>query len=176
MNKLINKIMIPDNTLNEKTSTSPWTMLFTMLLLIAGFFMSSILLLNHAYKKRAESPEHSLNPSPAQEKGESFISSFLHIFSGAKGDQDKVQTDNTIQFDKVRNFVVMQGDKIRWPRLKLTGFGTSTDGEEPFAIINGNVVHPGEYEGKVKLVEVRAHDVVVEYLGERKALTVPIED
>jgi len=59
---------------------------------------------------------------------------------------------------------------VRWPKLKVTGFGTSTDIDGSFAIINGQRVLLNHYINGVQLVEIRAHDIVVEYKGERRIL------
>ncbi len=61
---------------------------------------------------------------------------------------------------------------VRWPKLKVTGFGTSADAEGGFAIINGKHVLVNTFIGEVKLVEIRTHGAVVEYKGEQKILPV----
>jgi hypothetical protein len=61
-------------------------------------------------------------------------------------------------------------DEVKWPRLTVTGFGRVNDGTGGFAIINGEQVMLNNFIGDVKLVEVREHDIVVEYQGARKNL------
>ena len=72
-----------------------------------------------------------------------------------------------------KNFTKSPRKKVRWPKLKLTAFGKSSDGQSGFAKINGQYVLPGGLiGGKVRLVEIRPHDVVVEYQGETRSLTI----
>lgn len=60
-----------------------------------------------------------------------------------------------------------------WPRLKLAGFGKSEEKSGDFAIINGKKVHLEQtIAGKVRLVEIRDHDVIVEFNGEKRILTI----
>jgi hypothetical protein len=60
-----------------------------------------------------------------------------------------------------------------WPRLKLAGFGKSEDESGNFDIINGKKVHPVQnIAGRVKLIEIRDHDVLVEFKGESRILTI----
>jgi hypothetical protein len=72
----------------------------------------------------------------------------------------------------VKRFFPRDNAEVRWPKLKLTGFGRSADGEGGFGIINEKHVLKGQEISGVKLVEIRAHGVVLEYKGERKTLAV----
>jgi hypothetical protein len=148
---------------------------FTLLLLIAGLLLASALMMNHLYKIQAETGE----------KG--FV--FSELGAKARAMTIRVPRQQTVvpveapapqpsPLDNLKKMVSSAGssDTVKWPRLKLTGFGTATDGLESFAIINGEQTHPGQIIDKVTVVEVRAHDVVVEYKGERKTLTLDVHD
>lgn len=160
---------------DENESSSPLSMLFTMLLLIAGFLFSSVLLLQQTYNARNENGERILD---AEALSAAMQSMGEHTASDSpREEMAQQQEPATSPFEGLRQIVEGSSDgSVRWPRLRLTGFGKSSDGTEDFAIINGDLVHPGESAGKVTLVEVRARDVIVEYRGERKTLTVELED
>jgi S1-C subfamily serine protease len=156
--------------------SSPWVMLITMLLLIAGLFLASVLMMDHLNKTKAETGERS--------------SGFSELVAKVKAATVRVPPQQTVvepeatpkpqpsPLESLKQMVSSAGssDKVRWPRLKLTGFGKSTDDLESFAIINGEQVHPGQMVDKVRVVEVRAHDVIVEYMGEQKNLTMDVQD
>lgn len=160
---------------DENESSSPLIMLFTMLLLIAGFLFSSVLLLQQTYYACNENGDRILDvealSAAIQSMGE-------HTPSDSPREEIAQQQETSVSpLEGLRQIVEGSSDgNVRWPRLRMTGFGKSSDGTEDFAIINGDLVHPGENAGKVTLVEVRARDVVVEYRGERKTLTVELED
>lgn len=177
MSDLSNTPEIQEDPFDEQEASSPWTMLFTLLLLIAGLLLASVLMVNHVNKTKAENGETGIN--------------FSDLVAKVKGVTAKVpppqaeeqaaaspaeQSPTALQNLKKIVSSAASSDKVRWPRLKLTGFGTSTDGLESFAIINGEQVHPGQIIDKVEVVDVRAHDVIVEYMGERKTLTVDVHD
>lgn len=176
MTDLSNTPEIEDKVYDGQGGTpSPWTMLFTMLLLIAGLLLASALMMNHMYKTNAESGEKGLD--------------FSELVAKAKAMTDRAPPPESVEpvaapapqtspLESLKKIVSSAGssDGVRWPRLKLAGFGTSADGLESFAIINGEQVHPGQTVNKVKVVEVRAHDVVVEYMGELKTLAMDAND
>lgn len=175
MSDLSNTPEIQDEIYDGREAPSPWTMLFTMLLLIAGLLLASMLMMNHVNKAKAEPGEKGIG--------------FTELVAKAKAMAVRVPPQQTVeplaaptpQSSPLENFKKMvssaaSSDKARWPRLKLTGFGTSTDGLESFAIINGEQVHPGQIVDKVEVVEVRAYDVVVEYMGEQQILTMDVQD
>jgi hypothetical protein len=172
---LSNTPEIQEETYDDLATPSPGTMLFTLLLLIAGLLLASALMVNHLQNIKTETGEKGIG--------------FFGLVAKAKAMTVRVPTQQPVEpveastpqaspIENLKNMVSSAGssDKVRWPRLKLTGFGTSTDGLESFAIINGEQMHPGQIVDKVAVVEVRAHDVVVEYMGERKMLTVDVND
>jgi hypothetical protein len=160
---------IPDNDNAEPGRPSPWAMLATMLLLIAGLLLASATMLYFAWKKGSGT-------------GSSF--ELASLINTVMDDASKIQAEEKqpaagqIKIDRPEEIKpdtlpkTSGTSKVKWPRLKLTGFGSSSDGEGGFAIINGNQIFLNQYIGKVRLLEVRAHDVVVECQGEQKTLTV----
>lgn len=165
--------MDDENITDGQEEHASWNMLVTMLLLIIGFLFASVLLLQQTISTRTSDGEPIFQMSTIIEK----VSQTRDKLSPApKTPVAEESEEKSSPLDNLKQMVANQtGEKVRWPRLKLTGFGTSSDGTE-FARINGDVVYPGGYSGKVKLVEVRTHDVIVEYKGERKTLTLELED
>ena len=148
-------------------------MVFTMILMIAGFLFAGTLLVQQTLQSKSADGMPIFDPARIADAGQSMANP-PPIDPEAVEEQPAASTS---PLDGLRQMVNLPtSDGVRWPRLKVTGFGTSTDESEGFAIINGDLVHPGEYAGKVKLVEIRTHDVVVEYQGERKTLTVELEN
>lgn len=174
MSDLSNTPELQNKIYDDQEAPSASSMLVTMLLLIAGLLLASVLMMNHVAKTKAESGEAGFG--------------FSELVAKVKAMADQVPPPQTAEsaeasdpqpstLESLKNMVSSgSSDKVRWPRLKLTGFGTSTDELESFAIINGDHVHPGQIVDKVTVVEVRAHDVVVEYMGERRTLTVNVQD
>ncbi len=175
MSDLSNTPEIQDEIYDGQEAPSPWTMLITMLLLIAGLLLASVLMMNHANKTQAEPGEKGLGFSQLVAKAKAMT---VRTLAPQTEEPVAAPTPQPSPLDNLKSMVSSAGssDKVRWPRLKLTGFGTSTDGLESFAIINGEQMHPGQIVDKVAVVEVRAYDVVVEYKGERKTLTVDVND
>lgn len=159
---------------DELETASSWSMLFTMILMTAGFIYSSALFVNESMQVRTEEGEPILVLSALIDHSKSLVK--LPAMKGADGDH--LQTANISPLTGIKNMVLSHtsSDTAKWPKLKITGFGKSADGTEKFAIINGDLVHPGEFAGKIQLIEVRIRDVVVEYNGERRTLTLPLED
>jgi hypothetical protein len=175
VNDLTNHPEIKEEIYDGQEASSPWSVLVTMLLLIAGLLLTSILMINHLGKVKSESGE-----SP-------FV--FSELIAQAKEmaawipppqaeQPDGTEAPQTSPLDNLKKMATSAGssDKVRWPRLKLSGFGTSTDGLDNFAIINGEQVRPGQIVDKVTVLEVRSRDVLVEYKGEQKILTMDVND
>ena len=166
---------IQDEIYDGREAPSPGAMLFTMVLLIAGLLLASVLMMNHVNKTAGESGEKGLHFSGLVAKAKAMT-------TGGPSPQTvepvAAPTPQSSPLENLKNMVssTSSSDKVRWPRLKLTGFGTSTDAQESFAIINGKQVHPGQIVDKVEVVEIRAYDVVVEYMGAQKTLTVDVQD
>lgn len=153
----------------ETGVTSPWVMAVTMLLLICGFALTATLLLRHA-------------PDNAETASAFSITRFLNAATNAAAPAAAATADNPD--DTVaphgtligRLFGEPDTETVRWPRLKLTGFGRSADSGNAFAIINGRNVVVDSCIGDVRLVEIRQQGVVVEYQGEQRLLTVEQPD
>ena len=60
MSDLSNTPEIQEEIYDGQEAPSPWTMLFTMLLLIAGLLLASALMVNHLNKTKAENGETGL--------------------------------------------------------------------------------------------------------------------
>lgn len=137
------------------SSTPAITMLTTMLLLTAGFILSSIMLGHYMMTPRTENKNI-----------HAAITLLTKTFSTEKAEKE-TETSNLNALFSERDLMT------HWPRLKLAGFGKSEDESSNFAIINGKKVHPGQsIAGKVTLVEIRDHDVMVEFKGETRILTI----
>jgi len=175
VSNLSNTPEIRQETYDGQEAPSPWTMLITMLLLIAALLLTSLLMIHHLAKAGVETGETGFDFSQIIAKAKSMT---LREPAPQTVEPVAESTAQTSPLDNLKKMVSSAGasDKVRWPRLKLTGFGRSADPEESFAIINGEQVHPGQIVDKVEVVEVRAHDVIVEYMGERKTLTVDVHD
>lgn len=175
MSDLSNTPEIQEEVYDGQEASTPWSMLFTMLLLIAGLLLASVLMMNHVNKMKTEPGEKGLGFSELIAKAKALA---VRVPSPKPVEPVAAPAPQTSPLDNLKKMVSSAGssDKVKWPRLKLTGFGTSTDGLESFAIINGEQVHPGQIVDKVTVLEVRAHDVVVEYKGEQKTLTMDVND
>ncbi|MBN2162624.1 MAG: hypothetical protein JXR25_10535 [Pontiellaceae bacterium] len=160
-----------ENPAMDFKPASPWPMLFTMLLLIAGFLFASMLLIQQALKAEDKFGYRILDPQAIVEELERQAPA-SPPYSG----QQSLEPAPSTPMESIKEVVQNPTGKVHWPSLKLDGFGKSADGNEEYAIINGDLIHPGEYTGKVKLSEVRTQDVIVEYKGEYKTLTLEIEN
>ena len=166
MSDLINTDPMPEETPSKEISTaSPWTALFTMLLLSIGFLVTSALLIRQAFNTKNSEGEPIITVSSLIEDVKTRSATTPIAMS-----QNCEETSDLKEIPPDEPATPATG-KVKWPHLKLIGFGKSADGTESFAIINNQQVHPGEYVGKVMLSEVRANDVIVEYKGEYKILT-----
>lgn len=153
--------------------SSPWIMLTTMLLLICVLILSSVTLLHYAVGMQSDSGGSGISFFDF----ETLIGQVREWSAQVEINRSRPASDQAGQEadgSAVKRFFSGSSDdgSIRWPKLKLTGFGKSADAEGAFAIINGKHVLVNTYIDEVKLVEVRTHGAVVEYRGERKYLTV----
>lgn len=149
---------------------SPWMMLTSMLLLIAGLGLSSAMLVHYALERGGIEDAPRFGISHLLEKGKAL--SALPKATDAGNGTLETSTEEPVAAPGVKRFFSGGSGSVRWPRLKITGFGKSADGEGGFAIINGNHVLVGQTGSKVKLVEIQTHGVVLEYKGEQKILAV----
>lgn len=173
MSELKNKLSQPDATPEiEKRSSNPAVMLITMLLLISALVLTGILMLNQVKTNNpelAEKADGTTETSLAQQ-AKAFLNS---VTTNATSDPVK---ESATGGDGFSIFGSRDGH-VRWPRMKLTGYGTRPDGSGGFAIINGHQYQIGQtISGKVKLVDVREYDVLVEYMGETNSLIVDVNN
>ncbi len=166
MSNTDNTFPSPEDQLDDAESRPSGTMLVTLVLLIAGLLLSSFMMLHYGFKaggKKATLP--SLNFSE--------LKPYQHELNQSSLQESVAQEDSSTEQDSggISQLLASRSEKVRWPRLRVTGFGRSSDGTG-FAIINGKQVFLGELvDGKAKLIEVRSHDVVVEYMGETRILS-----
>ena len=174
MTELSHEPAVPESELEHPEKTSPWIMLTSMSLLIAGLLLASATLIHRAQEKTGNSNTAFLDLSEFIKKGQSLSSQA----KSKVAEKSEVQTTDTepkasqARPSGITRFFSGMNNGIRWPKLKLTGFGKSADGESGFAIINEKYVIEGQKISKVTLIEIGPHSVVVEYKDERKILTV----
>lgn len=175
--------IIPEN--EPSGASSPWPMLVSMLLLIAGLLLSSAMLVYYAQDNNPDGAasfaaflqqideSKTLSPGePAQVDGKTAAQAPAQPPAAvATAGAPKAGTASDESFFS-RLLTRIDDGRVKWPKLKLTGFGTATDEEAGFAIINGKQVLVNTYIDEVKLVEIRDHGALVEYKGEQKFITV----
>ena len=161
---------------NDNAPPSPWVMLITMLLLISGLILSSAMLVHYAMDgKEGETGKSFFDFARLQKEGKEFSSKAQAATKqGETGNESATPTASDSSDSSIMRFFSGGGDDgtVHWPKLKVTGFGKSTDTEAGFAIINGKHVLVNNFIGEVKLVEIRTHGAVVEYKGECKVLAI----
>lgn len=155
----------------DRRAQSPWIMLTTMLLLVLGFLLTSTLLTVRTLQARSPAGRPIFEPAALLEKGKTFVMRPKTMPAESKPEATDSEAPSKLEDLKKRVMSQNASAKVRWPRLSMTGSGSTADGTEGYAIINGELIHLGEQVGQVTLVEVRGNNVVVEYKGERKILT-----
>lgn len=160
--------------LDTTGQTSPKTVLTTMLLLIAGLLLSSVTMLHHSSTAKGTEEKPLLDVSTILEKAKTYTTQLK------SSEADLANQMLEIAGPKQPGNIPWFGNKtstVRWPKLELTGFGKAADHKGGFAILNGEQVLLGQLiNRKVKLVQIRPHDVVVEYKGETKILTMDTQN
>ena len=173
--------------LNTETPVSQGVMFTTMLLLICGLLLTSAMLLHYGLKQTDDEGKTISGLTLALEMMRSRASSDLipgsPTTSAAETESPSAPvagkidaTDEKTGFNLKGLFSKSNDGSVRWPRLKLTGFGLPSQGQVGFALINGKHVVEGGSINNVKLVEILEHGVVVEYKGETKTLIVELTD
>ena len=165
-------IQEPDKEAPEQTSS--WIMLTSMLLLIAGLVLTSAMLVHYALDRNIGEDGSRFDVSQLLEKGKTLSDQAKAKMGEGNKPKTVIEEPKPGQSTEVsvKRFFPSVNAEVRWPKLKLTGFGRSADGEGGFGIINEKHVLKGQEISGVKLVEIRAHGVVLEYKGERKTLAV----
>lgn len=177
MSNLSNEMPFSKEPDHDENSTPSHVMLFTLLLLIAGLLMTGTMMLCYTNAHRddlaqtttaTEEPAQTVNP----------VSSFFEKMDSktrvANTDPTKTAINNGVM-DQL--FSGRNSSSVNWPKLKLTGFGSATDGSGGFAIINNHQYRQGDLiSGKVKLIEIRKHNVLLECEGETKTFSMNLSD
>ena len=163
---------ISENDDGSAERSSSRVMITTMLLLISGLILTSVILLHYAFDMQSNGDGSRIslfNFEGLIEQGRAWSAKSESIQAQEAAEPAEQEAgDSTVK----RLFSGGSDGSVRWPKLKLSGFGKSSDAEGAFAIINGRHVLVNTYLDEVKLIEVRTYGAVVEYRGERKYLTV----
>jgi hypothetical protein len=166
--------MPEDNEAVPRTSCSRAT-LVSMLLMISLLILSSAMLVHYAVDGKDGATKPSLfNLGQLMEKGRelSAKTQFAKPLDSPVSDPSPTTTPKSSTSVVKKLFPGGGQGTVRWPKLKLSGFGLPSKGEVGFAIINKkHVIEGGTIDG-AKLVEILEHGVVVEYKGERKTLII----
>lgn len=175
MNNLMNEQPQPEDSLPEMgKSSSPAVMLVTILLLISVLTLTGSMMLHYARPRQAPPERHAEETITLKDRASTLFREFRKPSEtnacrpGPAAEKSSALTGLFTRHD----------GEMRWPKLKLTGLGTSADdGHGSFAIINGRAYTPGQtIDGKTMLIEVRAHEVVVRYQGEIKTLSADLPE
>ncbi len=177
MTDLSNTPPIPENEDITSEPSSPWVMLISMLLLISVLILSSAMLVHYAMNgKEGAARESVFDFAKLMEKGKQFSTRPEIPEEQRKTENEPpVATASKPSDSAIKKFFSGEGrGSVRWPKLKLTGFGTPANGEVGFAIINGKHVVAGSTVNGATLEEILGHGVLVEYKGETKTLIIEV--
>ncbi len=177
MTNLSNTPATPENDNINPKSSSPWVMLISMLLLISVLILSSAMLMHYALgEKEREANGSAFSFTKLLEKGKA-----LAARPAPKAEEQPIKEETVVaegpnsSKQGIKRFFPRESQSaVRWPKLKLTGFGKGSGNQSDFAIINGEQILVGSRIDGVILVEILNQGVVVEHKGERKILTVKL--
>ena len=168
----------PENdNITPASSSSPWVMIISMLLLISGLILSSAMLMHYAMGgKEGTAKGFTFDFTKLMEKGKDFSAKAQTTKKQATTENEPpVATDSKPVDSIFKKFFSRGGDRaIRWPKLKLTGFGTPSGSDAGFAIINGKQIVVGGTVNGAALVRILEYGVLLEYKGERKVVIVEV--
>jgi hypothetical protein len=171
--ELSNDPPIPENDNTIPAQTAPGVMLFSILLLIGVLVLSSAMLFHYGLGAKADGENPSaFSFSALVEKGKALSARARETAEQKRAEKEAAASTETDDAGVKKFFSGRKGDAVRWPKLKLTGFGRSFDGQSDFAIINKSHVYVDSEINGATLIEISARGVVVEFQGERKTLTV----
>ncbi len=169
MTETSNPPPIPENDNIPPESVSPWVMFISMLLLISVLILSSAMLVHYAMDgKEGPAKESVFDFAKLIEAGKEFFT---------KGEKQNTEGKTAVAptASTVKTFFSGGENRaVRWPKLKLTGFGIPSNSKIGFAIINGKHLIVGGTINGATLVEILDHGVLVEYKGETKTLIIEI--
>lgn len=183
MTELNNEPAFHENDNEAHPPAAPRVMFITILLMISGLLLTSVMLIHYGLKSTDENgqPISGLSniktmlkskPAPPQSDPKPRASVPAPQPVEPPENTEKTTSSKPEGFN-IKNLFSMAGNgNVRWPRLRLTGFGLPATGEAGFAIINGKHIAEGSTINGVVLVEILAEGVVVQYKGETKKLIV----
>lgn len=192
MTEMSNTPPLPENDNIAPKPPSPWVMLISMLLLVSVLVLTSAMLMHYATEgKEGAARKSFFDFTKLLEKGKELPAKAQVAEKQEKtGNEppaamdskpmEPVPTDSKPAGSSLSDSIIKKffsGSKdgaVRWPKLKLTGFGLPSKGEVGFAIINGKHIATGGTVNDATLVEILGHGVLVEYKGETKTLIVEV--
>ncbi|MEI6891703.1 MAG: hypothetical protein V5783_05975 [Pontiella sp.] len=150
-----------------------------MILLIGGLFLSSIMMLHYTTSKMNPQAggftfENKLYGAPSLHAAADLLKKMIPESQNPAQTVANPATDSGPPSGMIQQFLKDRKAKVHWPKLKLTGFGILSDGNNGFAMINGKQYQVGQYIDDVLLLAVRTDDVLVELSGETKVLSMNI--
>lgn len=168
----------PENdNITPASSPSPWVMVVSMLLLISGLILSSAMLMHYAMDgQEGTDKESTFDFAKLMGKGKEFSAKAQTAEKQAATENEPPAAMDSKSGDSVfkKFFSRGGGGTVRWPKLKLTGFGIPSGGEVGFAIINGKQVVVGGTVNGATLVKILEYGVLLEYKGETKTIIVEV--
>jgi hypothetical protein len=175
-NNMSNDIPASENPLTGQPRRSPGIMFITLLLLISGLLLSGFMMIYYSKAYKEQAPKTATNPNRDRQTS-AQLGSIPEQTESAPLNSENPEIQPEAKNGIMNQLFGAKSDSVRWPKMKLTGFGIPVDGSGGFAIINNQQYHVGQLiGGKAKLIEVRKHDVVIEMAGETNILTVGLTD
>ncbi|MCD6337313.1 MAG: hypothetical protein J7M01_03675 [Candidatus Marinimicrobia bacterium] len=187
-NKEVFRIKKPSAQKNDLTKTkSSWLIALLILFITTGLLTGSYLLIRAALNQSYHNQSLSIRANVQHlffniNNIKSSINQLVKMTIKQNPTQQKNPKQNKLNSKNgepgkkktatVKKLFNIKHDKKvskNWPKLALTGLG-QTKGQS-VAIINGQSVALNEYIEGAKLIAVREKDVVLEYDGERKILS-----
>lgn len=177
MSNLSNEMSFPKEPVNDASSTSSLVMLFTILLLIAGLLMTGTMMLYYVNTHHNDLTKTTRKTKESTQ----ILNPISFFFEKIKSETHIANLYNTKTDTNSGVIDQLFGDRnnlsANWPKLKLTGFGSATAGNGGFAIINNHQYRQGDLiNGKVTLIKIRKHDILMEYEGETNTLSMKTSD
>jgi hypothetical protein len=164
-----------NNSSADEHNAEQSTMLISTLLLIAGLLLTSILLLDTGLAHKNFPNQKNIKLSQTLEKATGMLTyAKTKLATPPPLPSSQANTSGT-KGDGILGFTFKEKNKdkngVRWPRLKLSGFGKAAEGETGFAIINKNRINVGDTTSGATLVKILDQGVELEYKGATRILT-----
>jgi hypothetical protein len=158
--------------IEDEKATPQGPMIVTMLLLTGGLLMASAMFLNYGIKAANTGDDQAgFNLAELKTKAAALI-------AGTERETSSLPTTEPEASPASSGLRIFgnRTEKGRWPKLELTSFGSSSSGENDFAVINSKLVRPGQMiADKVTLVAIEEQGAVVEYMGETRTLYIDLK-